>query len=58
MSPIKRPFQPTFLALSPSRLMKLTSRGVPQFRSRESRITCQVGPVIGSVTAPARHPLA
>src|SRR6516165_12294121 len=32
-------------------------RGLPQLRFRDGRMTCQVGPVIGSETAPARQPL-
>ena len=52
MSPINSPFQPTFLASAPSRSMKRTSRGVPQLRSRDSRMTCQAGPVIGSAHRP------
>ena len=31
---------------------------MPQLRLRVSRITCQSGPLIGSATAPARHPFA
>ena len=58
MSPIKSPFQPTFLAFSPNRLMKSISSGLPQLRLRDSRITCQVGPVIGSSSPPAMQPLA
>ena len=32
--------------------------GWPQLRLRDSRITCQVLPLIGSALAPARQPLA
>src|SRR6516162_4835245 len=47
---------PTFFAFSANRSMKRTSCGLPQLRLRDSRMTCQVGPVIGSGTAPARQP--
>src|SRR4249920_362093 len=56
MSPTKRPFQPTFFAFLESRSMKRTSCGLPQLRLRDGRMTCQVGPVIGIDTAPARQP--
>src|SRR3954467_1213314 len=56
MSPTKRPFQPTFLAFVANRSMKRMSCGLPQLRLRDGRMTCQVGPVIGSDTAPARQP--
>src|SRR6516165_4520148 len=56
MSPTKRPFQPTFFAFVASRSMKRMSCGLPQLRFRDGRMTCQVGPVIGSDTAPARQP--
>src|SRR5262245_4835702 len=56
MSPTKRPFQPTFFALVANRSMKRMSCGLPQLRLRDGRMTCQVGPVIGSDTAPARQP--
>jgi hypothetical protein len=36
--------------------MKATSSGCPQLRLRDSRITCQVLPLIGSATPPARQP--
>src|SRR6516225_617518 len=57
MSPTRRPFQPTFFAFPANRSMKRMSRGLPQLRFRDGRMTCQVGPVIGSETAPARQPL-
>src|SRR5262252_1232279 len=57
MSPTKRPFQPTFLAFVANRSMKRTSCGLPQLRLRDGRMTCQVGPVIDSDSAPARQPL-
>src|SRR5690348_4721592 len=57
MSPTRRPFHPTFLAVVANRSMKRMSRGLPQLRLRDSRMTCQVGPVIGSDSAPARQPL-
>src|SRR5437763_3855811 len=56
MSPTKRPFQPTLFAFAASRSMKRMSCGLPQLRLRDGRMTCQVGPVIGSDTAPARQP--
>src|SRR5262249_60785046 len=56
MSPTKRPFQPTFFAFVANRSMKRMSSGLPQLRLRDGRMTCQVGPVIGSDTAPARQP--
>src|ERR1700745_3888860 len=55
MSPTKRPFQPTFFAFAANCSMKRMSCGLPQLRLRDGRITCQVGPVIGSGTAPARQ---
>src|SRR5262249_30345449 len=57
MSPTKRPFQPTFLAFVANRSMNRMSCGLPQLRLRDSRMTCQAGPVIGSDSAPARQPL-
>src|SRR3981189_2541692 len=57
MSPTKRPFQPIFLAFVANRSMKRMSCGLPHLRLRDSRMTCQVGPVIGSDSAPARQPL-
>src|ERR1700724_4327750 len=56
MSPTKRPFQPTFCAFVANRSTKRMSCGLPQLRLRDGRMTCQVGPVIGSDTAPARQP--
>src|SRR5215831_12792107 len=56
MSPIKRPFQPPFFAFVANRSMKRMSCGLPQLRLRDGRMTCQVGPVIGSDPAPARQP--
>src|SRR5215831_10299645 len=56
MSPTKRPFQPTFFAFVANRSMKRMSSGLPQLRLRDGRMTCQVGPVIASDTAPARQP--
>src|SRR5581483_5940188 len=50
------PFQPTFLAFLAKRSRKRTSCGLPQLRLRDSRITCQAGPLIGSGVAPARQP--
>src|SRR5215475_15116978 len=49
--------QPTFLAFVAIRSMKRMSCGLPQLRLRDGRMTCQVGPVIGSDTAPERQPL-
>jgi hypothetical protein len=57
MSPTKRPFQPTFFAFLANRSTKRMSCGLPQLRLRDGRMTCQVGPVIGSGKAPARQPL-
>src|ERR1700745_2225580 len=57
MSPNKRPFQATFLAFVANRSMKRMRCGLPQLRLRDGRMTCQVGPVIGSDSAPARQPL-
>src|SRR5260370_34601456 len=56
MSPTKRPFQPTFFASVDNRSLKRMSCGLPQLRLRDGRMTCQVGPVIDSDTAPARQP--
>src|SRR5436305_13574256 len=56
MSPTKRPLQPTFFAFAANRSMKRMSCGLPQWRLRDGRMTCQVGPVIGSDTAQARQP--
>src|ERR1700732_5299761 len=56
MSPTKRPFQPTFFAFVANRSIKRMSCGVPQCRLGDGRMTCQVGSVIGSDTAPARQP--
>src|SRR5262245_5511254 len=56
MSPTKRPFQRTFFAFVANRSMKRMSCGLPQLRLRDGRMTCQVGPVMGSDTAPARQP--
>src|SRR5215467_8595964 len=56
MSPTKRPFQPIFFALVANRSMKRMSCGLPQLRLRDGRMTCQVGPVIGSDTAPETQP--
>src|SRR3974390_3933074 len=56
MAPPKKPFQPAFFAFVANRSMKRVSCGLPQLRLRDGRMTCQVGPVIGSDTAPARQP--
>jgi hypothetical protein len=40
-----------------NRSTKRMSCGLPQLRLRDGRMTCQVGPVIGRGTAPARQPL-
>src|SRR5215831_7635931 len=56
MSPTKRPLHPTFFAFVANRSMKRMSCGLPQLRLRDGRMTCQVGPVIGSDTAPVRQP--
>ena len=39
-------------------LQETDQRRVPQLRLRDSRITCQAGPLIGNSVPPARHPLA
>src|SRR6516164_2154656 len=56
MSPTRRPLQPTFFAFAANRSMKRMSCGLPQLRLRDGRMTCQVGPVIGSDAAPERQP--
>src|ERR1700742_4632330 len=59
MSPTRMPGQfETFGTFSARRSRKAISSGWPQLRLRESRITCQSGPLIGSATAPARQPRA
>jgi hypothetical protein len=57
MSPTSNPLQPTAGTLLAKRSRKLIRFGWPQLRLRDSRITCQVLPVTGSATAPARQPL-
>src|SRR5262249_7709940 len=53
------PGQPWRLCASAAkRSRKPSSRGWPQLRLRESRITCQSRPLIGRATAPARQPRA
>ena len=53
-SPTRMPFQPVALAASGANFSrKLIKLGWPQLRLRDSRITCQVGPVAGSGTPPA-----
>ena len=51
MSPTSKPGQPIFGALSARRSSERTSSGWPQLRLRDSRITCQVLPLIGSAIA-------
>jgi len=58
MSPINSPCQPTLAPFCDRRSMYRTRLGCPQLRLRESRMTCQVGPLIGSASPPARQPLA
>src|SRR5262249_49133006 len=59
MSPTRSPGQPSRARASLANFSrKSRSCGVPQLRLRDSRITCQSGPLIGSATAPARQPFA
>src|SRR6185437_6413422 len=59
ISPTRSPGQPSRLRASAAkRSRKSSSLGWPQLRLRDSRITCQSGPLIGRATAPARQPLA
>ena len=59
MSPTRIPGQPASLcALTDSRFSSATRSGCAQLRLRDSRITCQVSPLIGSASAPAMQPLA
>src|SRR5262249_28037774 len=59
MSPTRSPGQPSRARASLANFSrKSRSCGVPQLRLRDSRITCQSGPLIGSAIAPARHPFA
>src|ERR1051325_9257777 len=59
MSPIRSPGQPSRARESLANFSrKSSSCGVPQLRLRESRMTCQSGPLIGSDTPPAKQPLA
>jgi len=52
------PGQPVWAARSDNRSRNSTRLGCPQLRLRETRITCQVLPLTGNATAPARQPLA
>jgi hypothetical protein len=53
MSPIRIPFQPVASAASGAKRSKnCTSSGWPQLRLRDTRITCQVGPVVGQFDPP------
>src|SRR4026208_2002794 len=59
MAAVRRPGQPSNARASlDKRSRKSSSCGVPQLRLRDSRITCQSGPLMGSDTPPARQPLA
>src|SRR6187399_3217689 len=59
MSPMRSPGQPSNARASlDKRSRKSSSWGVPQLRLRDSRITCQSGPLMGSDTPPARQPFA
>src|SRR4029078_13508247 len=59
ISPTRSPGQPSRLRASAAKCSrKSSSRGWPQLRLRDSRITCQSGPLIGRATAPARQTLA
>src|SRR6476469_2089248 len=56
---MRSPGQPSRLRASAAKCSrKSSSRGWPQLLLRDSRITCQSGPLIGRATAPARQPLA
>src|ERR1700761_5848901 len=58
MSPTRMPGQPASLwALTDRRSSSAIMSGYPQLRLRDSRMTCQVSPVIGISTAPATQPL-
>ena len=55
MSPIRIPFQPVASAASGAKRFKnCTSSGWPQLRLRDTRITCQVGPVVGQFDPPLK----
>ena len=55
MSPIRIPFQPVASAASGAKRSKnCTSSGWPQLRLRDTRITCQVGPVVGQFDPPLK----
>jgi hypothetical protein len=59
MSPTNSPGQPaTLCTLADNRSNRAIMSGCAQLRLRDSRITCQVSPVIGSASAPAMQPLA
>src|SRR5258705_10267785 len=54
MSPTSSPRQPaTSCALTDNRSSRATISGCAQLRLRDSRMTCQVLPLIGSAFAPA-----
>ena len=50
------PGQPLLAARSDSSSRNCARVGCPQLRLRETRMTCQVSPFMGSATAPARQP--
>ncbi len=56
MSPTSNPGQPIFGTLIAKRSRNFTSAGWPQLRLRDSRMTCQLGPLTGSAMPPARQP--
>ena len=58
MSPTRMPGQPASLCtFADRRSSNATISGCAQLRLRDSRITCQVGPLIGKGSAPAMQPL-
>ncbi len=59
MSPTRKPGQISAARSSLAVfLRKPVSAGWPQLRLRDRRITCQASPSVGSISPPARHPLA
>ena len=58
-SPTRMPGQPlTAGTCVAKRSRKAIRAGLPQLRLRDTRITCQAGPLIGRASAPARQPRA
>ena len=56
MSPTRKPRPADRRRLLGKPLQELDQPGWPQLRLRDSRITCQVLPLIGSALPPARQP--